>query len=477
MQTITAQPTTQIARDVLREAADPTILVANGYDVKLAVRAGQLKITDGIRSGYRSRVVSRTDKVRRIIILSESGFVTLEAIRWADALGISIVQLDREGRCLMTTPGLNGDSRLRKAQYVAQDNTALAMAIVQPLLTSKLTGQAKIVRDILRNDPEKIERQIAQIERADSLATMLACEGHAALNYWAAWSGLVHVPFIVSQLSMVPPHWYAFQARTSLKSPLRQGKDATDPINAMLNYAYAVCESEARIACHIYGLDPGIGFGHGEHRNVNSLAFDIQESLRPLAEHIVLSLLDTGFGPPLDSASGKPQYMKKRDFIEGPDGVCRLAERLTTILSAEVSSAVAHEAGIQAERIARLLASESPWKLRTSPYASKRHAAAKTPAKQMTLASDLKPENLISDKLWTQIQPLLPEDKPRSDRRHRTTPADDRACLAAIVAHERHGVAWKAIPASFGVSWNTPRRRLQTWKDSPNWDRILSLLP
>jgi CRISPR-associated protein Cas1 len=37
---------------------------------------------------------------------------------------------------------------------------------------------------------------------------------------------------------------------------------ATHPVNAMLNYAYAVLESQVRIATVAQGLDPTIGYLH-----------------------------------------------------------------------------------------------------------------------------------------------------------------------------------------------------------------------
>ena len=92
-------------------------------------------------------------------------------------------------------------------------------------------------------------------------------------------AGRVHVPL---RSGAVPSHWLTFGGRTSRRSPLRQGKAATDPVNAMLNYGYAVAESEARIACYTFGLDPALGFGHGQHRKMDSLAFDIMEPLRPM---------------------------------------------------------------------------------------------------------------------------------------------------------------------------------------------------
>jgi CRISPR-associated protein Cas1 len=41
-----------------------------------------------------------------------------------------------------------------------------------------------------------------------------------------------------------------------------RNRHATHPVNAMLNYAYAVLESQVRIATVSQGLDPTIGYLH-----------------------------------------------------------------------------------------------------------------------------------------------------------------------------------------------------------------------
>jgi CRISPR/Cas system-associated endonuclease Cas1 len=56
---------------------------------------------------------------------------------------------------------------------------------------------------------------------------------------------------------------------------------ATNPPNAILNYCYALLESEARLAAAAMGLDPGIGMLHVDSPVRDSLACDIMEAVRP----------------------------------------------------------------------------------------------------------------------------------------------------------------------------------------------------
>ena len=53
----------------------------------------------------------------------------------------------------------------------------------------------------------------------------------------------------------------------------------------MLNYMYALLESETRLAAAALGLDPGIGFLHVDTDARDSLACDIMEPGRPQVVH------------------------------------------------------------------------------------------------------------------------------------------------------------------------------------------------
>jgi CRISPR/Cas system-associated endonuclease Cas1 len=51
------------------------------------------------------------------------------------------------------------------------------------------------------------------------------------------------------------------------------------PANALLNYAYAILEAEARIAAPAVGLDPAIGVMHLDARPRNSFVCDLMEPI------------------------------------------------------------------------------------------------------------------------------------------------------------------------------------------------------
>jgi CRISPR-associated protein Cas1 len=53
--------------------------------------------------------------------------------------------------------------------------------------------------------------------------------------------------------------------------------DASDEINALLNYDYAILEAEIRNCINALGLDSAIGFLHETTESKTSLVFDLQE--------------------------------------------------------------------------------------------------------------------------------------------------------------------------------------------------------
>src|SRR5215218_1245033 len=85
----------------------------------------------------------------------------------------------------------------------------------------------------------------------------------------------------------IPPERRRVVARPSMVSG--RNRHASHPVNAMLNYAYAVLESQMRIAIVSYGLDPAIGYLHTMRRGRVALVYDLMEPLRPLVDRLLLA--------------------------------------------------------------------------------------------------------------------------------------------------------------------------------------------
>jgi hypothetical protein len=125
---------------------------------------------------------------------------------------------------------------------------------------------------------------------------------------------------------------------------------AITPVHAILNYCFALLESESRLALAALGLDPDVGLGlHTDTPNRDSLALDVLEPARPEVEKWLLHWITR-------------EPLRRSDFFETAAGNCRLMSHLCAKLS-ETAPTWGRLVAPWAEYVARTLwASTSPAK-------------------------------------------------------------------------------------------------------------------
>jgi hypothetical protein len=95
---------------------------------------------------------------------------------------------------------------------------------------------------------------------------------------------------------------------------------ACNPPNCILNFLYALLESEARLSAACLGLDPGLGVLHVDTTSRDSLACDIMEPIRAQVDSYLLDLITR-------------EYLNRSWFIEERDGNCRLSAEFVSRLA------------------------------------------------------------------------------------------------------------------------------------------------
>ena len=82
---------------------------------------------------------------------------------------------------------------------------------------------------------------------------------------------------------------------------------------------------------------------------------------------------------------------------------------------------------------------------------------------------------LVTDELWTIIEPLLPPEPPKpKGGRPRVA---DRAALTGIIFVLRTGIPWEYLPLEMGCgSGMTCWRRLRDWNQANVWHRVHTVL-
>ena len=205
--------------------------------------------------------------------------------------GITVSYLTPEGRFLARVEGpRTGNVLLRRAQFRASENQAIATPIVRGIVAAKAANQRAVVRRALRDHGEAIapealdrlveaERRLTDCARrmllASDVATMRGLEGEAASLYFGVFDDLVRVD------------------EPALRFGGRSRRPPLDRMNALLSFLYAILGHDCRSALEAHGLDPQVGFLHADRPGRASLALDLMEELRPvLADRLALSLVN-----------------------------------------------------------------------------------------------------------------------------------------------------------------------------------------
>lgn len=317
------------------------VVTLYGHGIRVFVDRGHLTVEGGIgQNRTKHRFARVRHGLRRLVVIGSDGFVSLAALRWLASQNTSFSMLDRDGSVLATTgPVYPSDVRLRRAQALAH-NSGAAMEISQQLITHKLEGQERVVRTNLgdSNTANAIAEFRASIEKSKTTDVLRLIESRAAAAYWSAWR-TVPVMFPTKDMGRIPAHWQTFGTRIS---PLtRSPRLAVNPANAILNYLYAIVESEARLALAALGLDPGFGVMHVDTRTRDSLACDLMEPVRPEVDAHLLNWI-----------SREP--LRKEWFFEQRDGNCRLMGSFAMHLS-ETGATWARFVAPLAEWVCRML--------------------------------------------------------------------------------------------------------------------------
>lgn len=315
------------------------VLTLFGYGIKVRMQCGHLEIEDGIGPDRRKMRLARVGHgLKRLIIIGSDGFVSFAALQWLADQKASFAMLERDGTVLATTgPVRPSEAKLRRAQALAHSSGA-ALQISRELISRKLAAQEEVSRYKLLDTgtADTISRFRAELPSTDHINTIRLIESQAARAYWHAWSTLP-INFPKSQQPRVPAHWLNFGTRVS---PLTGSpRLACNPANAVLNYLYAVLESEACLAAASLGLDPGLGVLHTDTSGRDSLACDLMEPIRPHVDAYVLEWITK-------------QFLNREWFAEQRDGNCRLVADMAARLS-ETASIWYREVAPVAEWVAR----------------------------------------------------------------------------------------------------------------------------
>jgi CRISPR-associated protein Cas1 len=297
-------------------------LLINGFGTSINVDKRKLIIINrNIRIHY--EFYPHQINYDSIIIDGHTGNISFEAIRWLSKHDIPVTVLNWDGNLLATiNPKEVKNGELRVKQYMKYLDSETRYNIAFTIVETKVRKSYELLCELSRfyeevdldkinrsfeNEKRLYEEAIKKRDKEYAIRRLLLYEGQVALYYWETLTRI---------FNKLGPE-FKYQSRCSQSN--YHNMNACDEVNAMLNYGYAILESEVRKLINSVGLDLSVGYLHELHAAKTPLVFDLQELYRWLIDLSVIQLLED-------------KQLKKSDFIITENYYIRLKENTAKLL-------------------------------------------------------------------------------------------------------------------------------------------------
>ena len=324
--------------------------------MRLRVDHGALIVRNGF-THYPQRIEDRRyfrgDRTlpSRIVVIDGSGTLSFDVLSWLSEQDVPLIRINWRGEVVTALGAGHATDPKRVAAQLETQRNGRALQIATSLIREKLRNSIETLSVALPISSSR-EQVITQLRGhlseltkrpPKSTSALLGLEGRAGLAYFNAWQSL---PLRWKGVARHPiPHdWLTVGQRGTFARKKVGNRNASHPLNAILNYAYAILESQVRIQVIAAGYDPTIGFLHAGRRGRPDFVLDLMEPLRPVVDRKVLEFVQTHTFHPAD-------------FTIRSDGVCRLNPEMAKNIVDFVSNGPAAMFSLSAIR-------SSQWRLR-----------------------------------------------------------------------------------------------------------------
>lgn len=178
------------------------------------------------------------------------------------------------GRFLAGTVGKEyGNVLLRKEQYRISDDHEKGVSYAKNMILGKVFNSRWSVERTLRDhayrvDEDKLRRisgvlydTLQKIEKVSALDELRGIEGKAAEQYFSIFDNLI------------------LNQKEDFTFTTRNRRPPLDNVNAVLSFAYTILAGECANSLYSVGLDPYVGFMHGDRPGRTSLALEDRKSV------------------------------------------------------------------------------------------------------------------------------------------------------------------------------------------------------
>ncbi|WP_446010723.1 type I-C CRISPR-associated endonuclease Cas1c [Candidatus Electrothrix sp.] len=222
---------------------------------------------------------------------------------------VTISFLTEHGRFLARVQGpVSGNVLLRREQYRRADDLDFSARMARAFVNGKVANCRALLHRAVRDHPEKLDSEAVNSAAGHLTGLLKSLGRNLPLDEVRGTEGDgAHVYFSVFDHLIIRNKEDFFFEKRSRRPPL-------DLVNCLLSFLYTLIMHDVRSALECTGLDPAVGFLHRDRPGRASLALDMMEEFRPLADRLVLSLINRG-------------QLQAKDFVMSENGAVRMKDK------------------------------------------------------------------------------------------------------------------------------------------------------
>ena len=265
------------------------------YRAKVAKEGDRLAITKDDEKPTHVRLAEMSQ-----LVLMGNVYLTTPTLHELMRRNIPVTWQSYGGWFLGHTVGSgHANVELRTAQYRSSFEQAACLQLARGWVQAKIRNSRTILRRNWRSDADvtpvivQLKRLADRAGRTREMATLLGVEGAAAAIYFQNFPAMLRGGDDMAQFDM----------------ERRNRRPPTDPVNALLSFAYAMLTRSFVTVLTATGFDVYRGFYHQPRYGRPALALDMMEPFRPLlADSAVVLAINNG-------------EIRPSDFVVTPVGV------------------------------------------------------------------------------------------------------------------------------------------------------------
>ena len=257
------------------------VKLLRGYGVSISLKDNKIILKNGIdilsgKSETESWFITQLPYEK--IVISGKGYISTDALQLLNQNNRNVILTDTFGKPVSFMNGMMESltaTKYRMAQYDTFRDPEKCLYLQRQIVKAKLVSQINFLKstenELVKDGIIQLEGYLKQIENHS--ISPIKIEAPSTHVYFRNFAKLI-------------PEKYGFNSRSNSVVRITK-RNATDVVNALLNYGYAVLAGEISKFVNGFGLDAYCGFYHKSHTGFQPLVYDIMEPFRWLVDSTV----------------------------------------------------------------------------------------------------------------------------------------------------------------------------------------------